>query len=168
MCSDSPTRGFPYTNSWLPLTWSGPGLSALIHPAAPDHVCVSTCVWVSVWELTSAVMTAHWKGTCGEPEPARSLQDACNQALRTVSLLCPLRLRTDAHRWDSNHAMVKTRECVASLKGIQNEHVPTLFPHALCRTPTSVLVTFSLIVTESCWTECSKLQILTVVNIGPI
>lgn len=45
MCSDSPTRGFPYTNSWLPLTWSGPGLSALIHPAGPRPcVCVSVCV----------------------------------------------------------------------------------------------------------------------------
>lgn len=55
-------------------------------------------------------------------------------------------------------------ECVASLTGIQSEHVLILLLDAfwpLCRTPTLL---FSLIITES----VQKLQILTVVNIKTI
>lgn len=155
MHSDSPTRGFPYTNSRPPLAWSGPGLSVLIHPAAPlACVCVSVCVWVGVWELTSAVMTAHWKGTCGEPEPARSFQDACNQALRTVSLLGSSRIRrfeaadeTPTAPW-WKYMSVWPRWCA-----IQSEHVLFLLLDAfwpICRTPTLHSVHI-LIVAESRW-----------------
>lgn len=156
MCSDSPTRGFPYTNSRPLLAWSGPGLSALIHPAAPRAcVFVSVCVWVGVWELTSAVMTAHWKETCGKPEPARSFQDACNQALRTVSLLCPSCSHT--------HWCGPADEAVARWKYMNvrtgwwgfKVNMFLLFSWMLidlfAELPLCSLFMFSSSITESCW-----------------
>lgn len=78
--SHSPTRGFPYTNTLAAARLIRPRTQC-IHPLS-----VRREGGVSVWELTSVVMTAHWKQTCGALELARSFQDACNQVLRTMSL----------------------------------------------------------------------------------
>lgn len=60
MRPDGPTGGFPYTNTSRRSLDQASVCSFIPWPRPPP---------CGVWELTSAVMTAHWKGTCGEAEP---------------------------------------------------------------------------------------------------
>lgn len=170
--SHSPTRGFPYTNTLAAARLIRPRTQC-IHPLSVRRGGGRQRVRAHLGGNDSP-LKADLRCARASQIFSRCLQSGAQD--RVIALAHSTGSSPLTGDASSDCASVKAREWAAWLMGIQSDSCSTPgFFWPLCRTPTlpTVLFTSSLIITESCWIllflfECSKLWMLTVVNIRTI